>query len=104
MDQAEGQGNGGAQKVIKETMIVNKNGIHARPAAKIVQTALPFESEVYIARADAPQKQVVAKSLLGLLTLYGSRGTRIRITGVGPDAEAAVDAQVGLFASGFGEM
>lgn len=81
-------------------MVVNKLGIHARPAASIVQTVLPFQSEVYITHNG---NRVNAKSIMGLLTLAAVRGTRMLITCKGADAEAAMQALRDLFARGFGE-
>lgn len=84
----------------EDLMVVNKLGIHARPAASIVQTVLPFQSEVYITHNG---NRVNAKSIMGLLTLAAVRGTRMKITCKGPDAEQAMGALRDLFARGFGE-
>ena len=93
-----------ALKVTGIVTVVNPQGIHARPAAKIVQCALPFDSEIYLAREDEPTIYANAKSLMGLLTLTATRGTRLVVTAEGLDAHAAVAAQQTLFESGFGEL
>jgi phosphocarrier protein HPr len=87
-------------EIEKEIMVVNKPGIHARPAAALVQCVLAFESEVYIAANGAP---VNAKSIMGLLTLAATRGTRLTVMCRGNDAYDAMKAVESLFASGFGE-
>lgn len=84
----------------EDLMVVNKLGIHARPAAAIVQTVLPFQAEVYITHNG---NRVNAKSIMGLLTLAAVRGTRMKVTCKGDDADKAMDALRDLFARGFGE-
>ena len=80
--------------------VLNKKGMHARAAARLAQTASKFTSEVMVARDT---QSANAKSVMGVLLLCGSQGTRISVTADGPDAEAAVDAIGELFASRFGE-
>ncbi len=86
--------------VTEELTVVNKLGIHARPAAALVQTVLGFESDVFISLDGS---RVNAKSIMGLLTLAATRGTRLQIKCSGSDAEATMIAVRDLFASGFGE-
>ena len=83
-----------------EIVVVNSLGIHARPAANLVQRMLAFESEVLIANDGAA---VNAKSIMGLLTLAATRGARLKVTCKGEDAEEAMAALKEIFASGFGE-
>jgi len=87
-------------EISEEVLVVNRLGIHARPAAALVQKVLVFQSEVYISFEG---NRVNAKSIMGLLTLAATRGSRLRITCTGDDAEDAMEAVKGLFASGFGE-
>lgn len=87
-------------EVIEDLTVVNKLGIHARPAAALVQTVLGFESDVFILLDG---NRVNAKSIMGLLTLAATRGTQLQVKCSGPDAEAAMAAVRDLFASGFGE-
>ena len=64
-------------------------GLHARPAGQFVVLASRFESEISVGRGD---EWVDGRSVLSLLSLAASRGTRLRIRAVGPDAQAAVEA------------
>lgn len=84
----------------REVEIVNRLGLHARAAAKLVQTAGGFQSRLWVVKdGDA----VDAKSILGLLLLAASQGTRITLRADGADAEAALDAVEGLIADRFHE-
>ena len=80
--------------------VVNSMGLHARPAAKLVQTVLQFESDVQI---NVNGQRVNAKSIMGLLTLAAAQGTRMTVTAQGPDADQAMQAVRELIASDFGE-
>ena len=84
----------------EEIQVVNRLGVHARPAAAIVQTVLAFISDVYIIHNGA---RINAKSIMGLLTLAATQGTVLKVTCEGPDQQAAMDAVRDLFARGFGE-
>ena len=80
--------------------IVNKLGIHARPAAEIVKTAARFKSEITIIRDDL---EVNGKSIMGVMMLAAECGSSILVRAHGPDEEAALDALAALIADGFGE-
>ncbi|HQE82912.1 MAG TPA: HPr family phosphocarrier protein [Candidatus Hydrogenedentes bacterium] len=84
----------------EQMVIVNSMGLHARPAAKLVQTVLQYESDVQI---NVNGQRVNAKSIMGLLTLAAAQGTQMIVTAQGPDAEQAINAVRQLVASGFGE-
>ena len=84
----------------EEMVIVNSMGLHARPAAKLVQTVLQFQSDVQV---SVNGQRVNAKSIMGLLTLAAAQGTQMTVTAQGPDAEQAMNAVRELIASGFGE-
>ncbi len=84
----------------EEMVIVNSMGLHARPAAKLVQTVLQFQSDVQV---NVNGQRVNAKSIMGLLTLAAAQGTQMTVTAQGPDAEQAMNAVRQLIASGFGE-
>ncbi|MBP7828496.1 MAG: HPr family phosphocarrier protein [Kiritimatiellae bacterium] len=73
----------------REMTIVNKYGIHARPAALFVKTAGRFASEILVEKEGAA---VSAKSIMGLLTIEGSFGSVLKLTATGPDAAEALDA------------
>ncbi len=87
-------------EVVKELVVVNPLGIHARPAAALVQCVLKFECDVYISFNGS---RINAKSIMGLLTLAATRGSRLKFTCTGRDAEAAMKAVEDLLAAGFGE-
>ena len=80
--------------------IVNKNGVHARPAAEIVKTAGKFASNVTIVRDDL---EVNGESIMGVMMLAAECGSEIILRATGPDADAAIDALAELVATKFGE-
>ncbi|HEY8833300.1 MAG: phosphocarrier protein HPr [Gemmatimonadaceae bacterium] len=84
----------------REAKIVNKLGIHARPAAEIVKTAGKFKSNITIVRDDL---EVNAKSIMGVMMLAAERGAVITLRATGDDAEAALDALCAVIANKFGE-
>jgi len=84
----------------RTVQIVNKNGLHARPAAEIVKTAGKFSSDVTIVRDDL---EVNGKSIMGVMMLAAECGATILLRASGPDADEALDALVTLVASRFGE-
>ena len=83
-----------------EVTIVNKYGLHARPAAEFVKLANRFASEVFIRKDDV---EVSGKSIMGVMMLAAECGSTIRIRAQGDDSSAAVEALRGLVAAGFGE-
>jgi phosphocarrier protein HPr len=80
--------------------IVNKNGLHARPAAEIVKLAAKYQSEITIVRDDL---EVNGKSIMGVMMLAAEFGADIVVRASGPDAEQAVGAIEQLIANKFGE-
>jgi len=74
--------------ITRELAILNQYGIHARPAAMFVKTASKYESEVTVERDNV---RVSGKSIMGLMTMEASCGTKIKITADGVDADQAVD-------------
>lgn len=82
--------------------IINRLGLHARAAAKVVRAAGAFQSNVRLERVDA-SAAADAKSILSVLMLAASRGTELKMSVEGVDERAAADAIGELFASGFGE-
>ena len=85
----------------RDVKIVNKLGIHARPAAEIVKTAGKFRSNITIIRDDL---EVNAKSIMGVMMLAAECGSTVVIRADGDDAEKAVAALATLVADGFGEQ
>jgi phosphocarrier protein HPr len=84
----------------REAKIVNKLGIHARPAAEIVKAAGKFKSNITIVRDDL---EVNAKSIMGVMMLAAECGATITLRATGDDAEAALDALDTVIANKFGE-
>jgi phosphocarrier protein HPr len=84
----------------REAKIVNKLGIHARPAAEIVKAAGKFKSSITIVRDDL---EVNAKSIMGVMMLAAECGAMITLRATGDDAEAALDALGTVIANKFGE-
>ena len=80
--------------------ISNRAGIHARPAALIVQTTKNFNCNIFF---EKDYNKINAKSIMGVITLKASYGTTIKITAEGEDEQAAVQALVSLFKSKFEE-
>jgi phosphocarrier protein HPr len=80
--------------------IVNKNGIHARPAAEIVKTAGRFKSHITLSREDL---EVNGKSIMGVMMLAAEYGAEVHLKAEGPDAEEAVSALAALISNKFGE-
>jgi phosphocarrier protein len=89
--------------MIQHTIVVeNKLGLHARAAAKLVHLTSRYRSEIVLAREGCPQT-IDCKSILGVLMLAASQGTRLVISIQGAD-EVAAGAAIGqLFAAKFGE-
>ncbi|MBI4557725.1 MAG: HPr family phosphocarrier protein [Candidatus Hydrogenedentes bacterium] len=88
------------EEITEEIEIVNSLGLHARPAATLVQTVLKFQSDVHISRNS---HRVNAKSIMGVLTLAAAQGSKLVITCKGSDAREAMAAVRALIQSGFGE-
>lgn len=84
----------------REVTIVNKLGIHARPAAEIVKAAGKFKCSITIIRDDL---EVNAKSIMGVMMLAAECGATVTIRAIGEDAEAALDALAAVIAAKFGE-
>ncbi len=85
---------------VKEVLVQNQVGLHARPATFFIQKANEFKSSIWV---EKEERRVNAKSLLGVLSLGIVGGTSIRIIADGSDEEEAVDSLVSLVQSGFAE-
>ena len=83
---------------MKDVVVQNQVGLHARPATFFIQKANEFRSTISV---EADERRVSAKSLLGVLSLGISGGTKIRIIAEGSDEEEAVNAIAALVESGF---
>jgi phosphocarrier protein len=84
----------------REVKIVNRLGLHARAAAKLVHLAGTFESDVSLLRNG---EEVDAKSILGILLLAAAQGAELRIRCEGRDEKEALEALTALIAAGFDE-
>ncbi|HCA71355.1 MAG TPA: phosphocarrier protein HPr [Ruminococcaceae bacterium] len=85
---------------VKEVLVQNQVGLHARPATFFIQKANEYKSSIWV---EKEERRVNAKSLLGVLSLGIIGGTTIRIIADGPDEEDAVNSLVDLVKSGFAE-
>ena len=80
--------------------ILNKLGLHARPAAEIVKVAAKHASNITLIRDDL---EVNGKSIMGVMMLAAEQGSTIQLKADGPDAEQAIEALADLVARKFGE-
>lgn len=82
--------------VEKKVRVVNKTGLHARPATQFVEKARQFKSKIVIEKNGS---KADAKSILGILSLGLSQGTEIKILAAGEDEQEAVEELVELLNS-----
>ena len=83
---------------VKEIVVQNQVGIHARPATFFIQKANEYKSSIWIERDE---RKANAKSLLGVLSLGVTKGVRVTISADGSDEEEAVNSLVELISSAF---
>ena len=83
--------------------IVNKTGLHARPASEFVQAAKQYRSKIKIQNCGDGYTPVNAKSIISVLTQCLAQGTTAQLSAEGPDEQEAVEALVALIQTGFGE-
>ncbi len=86
--------------IVKETVVVNELGLHARPASKLVRMAAKHQSSVYITYGS---DKINAKSIMGLMMLAVEQGGRILIEVDGEDEEELMEKMLTLIANGFDE-
>ncbi len=84
----------------RSVQIVNKHGLHARPAAEMVKAASKYKSDITIARDDL---EVNGKSIMGVMMLAAEFGSSITLRASGPDEDEAIEALAVLVSSRFGE-
>ncbi|MHB1219472.1 MAG: HPr family phosphocarrier protein [Alphaproteobacteria bacterium] len=84
----------------RRVTVVNRRGLHARAAAKLVECARGFEAAITVSRDG---NAVSALSIMGLMTLGASPGVTLDLRAKGRDASAALDALAALFAAKFNE-
>ena len=85
---------------MKEAMVNNQVGLHARPATFFIQKANEFKSSIWV---EKDERRVNAKSLLGVLSLGIVKGTSINLIADGPDAKEAIECLIELISSNFAE-
>ena len=88
------------QKVEKEITILNRLGLHARPAAMFVRVAARYRAEIWV---DKEGEQVNGKSIMGLMMLAAGQGSKLHIRAEGPDAAEAVRDLEALIKTRFNE-
>lgn len=91
----------------KQTTILNKTGLHARPASTFVAAAGKFKSDIKVHKLNADGETVKtgpAKSIVFILAMQLNKGTRISVEADGADERDAVDTLVALVETGFGEL
>lgn len=86
----------------RKTVIINKTGLHARPASEFIACSNKYKSRITIKRIDN-NEEANAKSIMLLLTLALEKGTEVEISACGEDEKEAVDSLVSLIESGFDE-
>jgi phosphocarrier protein len=84
----------------RTVQIVNKNGLHARPAAEIVKISARFQSEITLVKDGM---EVNGKSIMGVMMLAAECGSSLLMRAEGVDADAALDALATLITNKFGE-
>ena len=84
----------------RSVQILNKNGLHARPAAEIVKISAKFQSEITLSRDGM---EVNGKSIMGVMMLAAECGATLVLRAEGSDADAALDALADLIQRKFGE-
>ena len=84
----------------REVVIKNRAGIHARPAALIVQTANQFDSQILF---EKDSDKINGKSIMGIITLGAGYNTKLKVIAEGDDEKNAVEAIVELFENRFEE-
>jgi phosphocarrier protein HPr len=87
-------------RIVRDLVIVNRKGLHARATAKFVQCCESFEAEITVSKCG---DTVGGGSIMGILTLGAAKGTTITVTAAGPQALEAIEALAALVGNRFGE-
>jgi phosphotransferase system HPr (HPr) family protein len=88
------------QTLTRTVVVINPQGLHARPADMFVKTALRFQSKIEVVKDS---ERVDGKSILSMLTLAAMEGTKLSLEATGADAQQALDALAELFVKQFAE-
>ena len=97
-DQSDSTASG--SQLVKELVVQNKMGIHARPAAMIVRVTNRYKADVFVEKDD---EQVNGKSIMGLMMLAAGKGSKVKFTATGDDAVQMLGELEQLFARKFDE-
>jgi phosphocarrier protein len=89
-----------SERITVNATVVNKLGLHARPAMTFVDVAMTFQSAVLVKKGDT---EVDGKSIMQMMMLAASKGSELEIVAEGPDAAKACEALKKLVDSGFDE-
>ena len=87
----------------RDIVVVNRLGLHARPAMQFVDLANQFQSKVTVSKGGDDPCTADGKSVMQMITLAAEEGTHLNILAEGDDAQTAVDKLAQLFADKFGE-
>jgi len=87
-------------RLVRDIRIINRLGLHARPASQLAKLAGKYRADIHIRKGS---DQVNAKSIMGIITLAAGPDTLLRFIATGPDAEEALGAISALVESRFGE-
>ena len=93
-------GAGPGQRIEKEIMVINRLGLHARPAAMFVRIASRYRSEIWVEKEG---EQINGKSIMGLMMLAAGQGSTLHIRCEGPDADKAIKELEDLIKTKFNE-
>src|SRR5437667_10813413 len=89
-----------SQKIEKDVPVINRLGLHGRPAAMFVRIASRYRAEIWVSKAG---EEVNGKSIMGLMMLAAGQGAKLRIRCEGPDAAKAMEELEALIKAGFNE-
>jgi phosphocarrier protein len=89
-----------AQRLTRELVILNRYGLHARPAALFVKTSNRFKAEIWV---EKDGEEVNGKSIMGLMMLAAGHGSKITVSACGADAQKFLDEIEQLVAGRFNE-
>ena len=88
--------------IAKTVTVQNPLGIHARPAALVVQAASKFKADIYLSKGEV--ENINGKSIMSVMMLAAENGSQIKVAAVGEDAAAAVEVLSRLLQSNFEDM
>lgn len=96
-------GDNNQNTLTQDFVVLNANGLHTRPASVLVKLVKGFKSQITVANLDGNNKKVSATSLMKIVAIGAKKGSHLRFTATGEDAQDALDAIGKAIADGFGE-